>query len=178
MTTSRQLAIGALLIGSSFLAADLGAALGPERVAFETAMQPVMQLGLAPALLAVPAPPQDETVLSEAEGAERPELHRPPAHPAPPILTRAEAQALLDDPGLPELVRVHPVEVGVRLEFLHPSHALAWMGLQDGDVLLAMNGRPLLDPEDLHRPLEDPSAVSWQVQRGGQAFEARYEFAR
>lgn len=93
---------------------------------------------------------------------------------------------LLNDPGLADHVRVHPAVAegrmaGVRLEFRQPSHVLAWMGLRDGDVLMAVDDQPLLSLEDLHRDwnlLKDSSSVSLQVERAGQATEIRYDFAR
>ncbi len=47
-----------------------------------------------------------------------------------------------------------PVDHGIRIESLSPRSPLARLGLREGDVIVAVNGRPVRSPRDLDRAME------------------------
>ncbi len=70
---------------------------------------------------------------------------------------------------------------GVLLEFRQPDNLMAKLGLQHGDVLLAVNGSPIRGAEDLYKAymtLRNAEALEFQVERGQQVTPVRYELAR
>jgi len=130
-----------------------------------------------PPAAAVPQPSQ--TIVSEAS----------PVVPAPDQgrLSLDDIRSQLDNASnMAQQVRVIPKArdgqtYGVLLEFRRPDNLMAKLGLQHGDVLLAVNNSPIRGAEDLYKAymtLRNAEALEFQVERGDQVTPVRYELTR
>lgn len=149
-----------------------------------------------------------ELVLETMKGAQGPNASAPPRMadaamvPQPPAPLPAPASASVDSgealslddiraqldnaSKMAQQVRVVPKErdgqtYGVQLEFRQPDNLMARLGLQHGDVLLAVNGNPIKGAEDLYKAymtMRNADALEFQVERGGQVTPIQYQLAR
>ena len=102
-------------------------------------------------------------------------------------LSMEDIRAQLDNASrMAQQVRVVPKSkdgqtYGVQLEFRQPDNLMARLGLQHGDVLLAVNGNPIRGAEDLYKAymtMRNADALEFQVERGGQTLPVQYQLAR
>ena len=102
-------------------------------------------------------------------------------------LSMEDIRAQLDNASrMAQQVRVVPKSkdgqtYGVQLEFRQPDNLMARLGLQHGDVLLAVNGNPIRGAEDLYKAymtMRNADALELQVERGGQTLPVQYQLAR
>ncbi len=131
---------------------------------------------------ATPAPaavPAAQTISSAAS----------PVVPAPTEsrLSLEDIRSQLDNASsMAQQVRVIPKArdgqtYGVLLEFRQPDNLMAKLGLQHGDVLLAVNDSPIRGAEDLYKAymtLRNAEALEFQVERGDKVTPVRYELTR
>lgn len=95
------------------------------------------------------------------------------------ILSQRELRNILDNPGqfAGKGFRLKPVLregqiVGMRVTMKDPSHPLARLGIQDGDIVRSLNGQELNGPEALssiYRLLRNTPSLKFDVERNGQA---------
>ena len=93
------------------------------------------------------------------------------------ILTQRELRNILDNPAefAGRGFRMKPVLnggeiIGMRVSLNNPSHPLARLGIQNGDIVKSLNGTPLNGPEALsnvYRVLRNTSSLNFEVERGG-----------
>lgn len=94
------------------------------------------------------------------------------------ILSQRELRNILDNPGqfAGKGFRLKPVLregqiVGMRVTMKDPSHPLARLGIQDGDIVRSLNGQELNGPEALssiYRLLRNTPSLKFDVERNGQ----------
>ncbi len=114
----------------------------------------------------------------------------PPAPPLPPAVnpgvgcseagrctvSRAELERLVSDPAhLNRQMRIMPVQDGqprgLKLHGIGPDSLPRALGLQDGDLLTAVNGKPLHDPElalIAYSALRDARVLDFTIVRKGE----------
>lgn len=132
------------------------------------------------AQLAPPPPTSVVNTPSPAVAAEPPVISQDPDAngDSGAILTQRELRNILDNPAAfaGKGFRMKPVLtggeiVGMRVAISNPSHPLARLGINNGDVVKSLNGTPLNGPESLsniYRILRNTSNLSFEVMRGGQ----------
>jgi general secretion pathway protein C len=131
------------------------------------------------------APGGGPPVLPPAAAVPTPPVPQPlTPSPAPATLSQNDIRAFFNDPAAAaRAVRVVPVSregqpYGIQLEFRQPQNPLATMGMQNGDILLGLNGEPVRTAEELFRAyqkLRNERNLEVQVDRGGQVQSINYE---
>jgi S1-C subfamily serine protease len=97
----------------------------------------------------------------------------PAARGGEDAIERSQLQALFADPTplLREGTRVRPTPEGIRIVGVRPGTMAARFGLESGDVVQAVDGKPLTTPDaalELVGRLRTATSVSVQILRKGQ----------
>lgn len=133
---------------------------------------------------------QMEDVLASAQPDASPGA--PPPASAPPQQTRSEQMTISRDDimgateniqGLMRQVRIRPhfekgKPAGLMLSDIQPDSLFTRMGLQSGDVLQEIEGRPIRSMNDilkLYEQLGSSAALALEVKRGGTALNMQYD---
>ncbi len=99
-------------------------------------------------------------------------------------LSLKELRSMLDNPSSYQgKFRLTGVQrkgepVGMLIQFSSPDNPLAKLGLRHGDIVKALNGKPLRTPDDLsraYRTLRNSTSLTFTVERGGRTIPVRVQ---
>lgn len=91
-------------------------------------------------------------------------------------VSRSELNQVLSDPAqLASAGRVKPVPgQGVRIEEVDSGSLMSRLGLQGGDMIRRINGKPVGQPADLVQSYREGGQIRLEGTRNGQSFEYNY----
>ncbi len=100
-------------------------------------------------------------------------------------VSKREFEALLDPPSrIAAEVSLAPIArngnpYGIRMSFVKPGSFIEKMGFRRGDILLSMNNKQLLTPEDgmmAYQTMKNEDSVDFKLDRGGSVMNIHINF--